>query len=149
MRRPVCVHPWTKGFPPPLLTGRGCKQPIQSCTNEDTGCVLVISIWDAKSTYLRHKLLLKLFHFRFDSWWFHMILSPPTGFPQPLLQPSCAASSPQSRETAFVQTPTIFSDFPPCCSTAILPNVVTEFTEYKCQSVTEDPWKGRDPEQYP
>ena len=31
---------------------RGCKQPIQSCTNEDTGCVLVISIWDAKSTYL-------------------------------------------------------------------------------------------------
>ena len=28
-----------------------------------------------------------------------------------------------------------FSDFSPCCSTAILPIVVTEFTEYKCQSV--------------
>ena len=43
-------------FPPPprfSIQGRGCKQPIQSCTNEDTGCVLVISIWDAKSTYLQ------------------------------------------------------------------------------------------------
>ena len=32
---------------------RGCKQPIQSCTNEDTGCVLVKSIRDAGLTYLR------------------------------------------------------------------------------------------------
>ena len=31
---------------------RGCKQPIQSCTNEDTGCVLVKSIRDAGLTYL-------------------------------------------------------------------------------------------------
>ena len=30
--------------------GRGCKQPIQFCTNDDTGCVLVISIWDAGSS---------------------------------------------------------------------------------------------------
>ena len=28
-----------------------------------------------------------------------------------------------------------FSDFSPCCSTAILPIVVTELTEYNCQSV--------------
>ena len=26
-------------------------------------------------------------------------------------------------------------DISPCCSTAILPTVVTELTEYKCQSV--------------
>ena len=26
-------------------------------------------------------------------------------------------------------------DLSPCCSTAILPTVVTELTEYKCQSV--------------
>ena len=64
-----------------------------------------------------------------------MILSPPTGFPQPLLPLSCAASSPQSRETAFVQTPTIVSDFPPCCSTAFLPNVTIALTENQCQSV--------------
>ena len=58
-RRPVCVcRPLVKGFPfltstAICFTSRGCKQPIQSCTNEDTGCVLVISIWDAKSTYLQ------------------------------------------------------------------------------------------------
>ena len=28
-----------------------------------------------------------------------------------------------------------FSDLSPCCSTAILPIVVTELTEYKCRSV--------------
>ena len=35
-----------------LFLSRGCKQPIQSCTNEDTGCVLVKSIRDAGLTYL-------------------------------------------------------------------------------------------------
>ena len=55
----TCVcRPLVKGFPfltstAICFTSRGCKQPIQSCTNEDTGCVLVISIWDAKSTYLQ------------------------------------------------------------------------------------------------
>ena len=35
-----------------LFFSRGCKQPIQSCTNEDTGCVLVKPIRDAGLTYL-------------------------------------------------------------------------------------------------
>ena len=35
------------------MFSRGCKQRIQSCTNEDTACALVISIWGAKSTYLQ------------------------------------------------------------------------------------------------
>ena len=26
------------------VSSRGCKQPIQSCTNENTGCVLVMSV---------------------------------------------------------------------------------------------------------
>ena len=58
-----------------------------------------------------------------------MILSPQTGFPQPLLQLSCAASSLQSRETAFVQTPTIVSDFPPCCSIAFFLTETLALTE--------------------
>ena len=51
----------------PPYTSRGCKQPIQSCTNEDTGCVLVISIWDAKSTYLQSSshAVTPIFHFLF------------------------------------------------------------------------------------
>ena len=51
----VCVvcNPWTHRDPFGLcLYSRGCKQPIQSCTNEDTGCVLVKSIRDAGLTYL-------------------------------------------------------------------------------------------------
>ena len=66
---------------------------------------------------------------RFDSWWFHMILSPQTGFPQPLLQPLCAASSLQSRETTVVKTPTNVSDFPPCCSIAFLLTETLALTE--------------------
>ena len=49
----VCVPLVVTGIPLNcFLLSRGCKQPTQSCTNENTGCVLVISIWDAKSTYL-------------------------------------------------------------------------------------------------
>ena len=36
-----------------IQEGRGRTQPIQSCTNEDTGCALVELIQDAGSTYLR------------------------------------------------------------------------------------------------
>ena len=52
-------------------TSRGCKQPIQSCTNEDTGCVLVISIWDAKSTYLQFSNCLN--HFTFHDLFQHSV----------------------------------------------------------------------------
>ena len=58
-----------------------------------------------------------------------MIPFPQTGFPQPLLQLICAASSLQSRETTFVKTPTIVSDFPPCCSIAFLLTETLALTE--------------------
>ena len=32
----VCVHPWTKGFPPPLLTGRGVQSTVETAPNEAT-----------------------------------------------------------------------------------------------------------------
>ena len=50
----VCVSPCSKGFSlhARIQECRGCKQPIQSCANEDTGCVLVKLIQDAGSTYL-------------------------------------------------------------------------------------------------
>ena len=48
----ACVcNPWSHRDPFGLFCGGG-KQPIQSCTNEDTGCVLVKSIRDAGLTYL-------------------------------------------------------------------------------------------------
>ena len=33
----VCVHPWTKGFPPPLLTGRGVWHFRPTTRNEAVG----------------------------------------------------------------------------------------------------------------
>ena len=33
----VCVHPWTKGFPPPLLTGRGVWHSRPTTRNEAVG----------------------------------------------------------------------------------------------------------------
>ena len=60
-------------------------------------------------------------------------LNPP--FAAFVLQLSRADRSFCRLDQPLVETPTIVSDFPPCCSTAFLPNVVTELTEYKCQSV--------------
>ena len=61
------------------------------------------------------------------AFWFH---GPSRYFPLNLFFPSKGAAraawSSQSRETAFVKTPTIASDFSPYCSTAFLPIVAIE-----------------------
>ena len=137
MRRPVCVPPWTKGFSTTTTPQAGAcsicgplhATKLRPQMGRDQGR-LILYLQNNTLTPMVHPAAVRWFH-----GFFLMIPSQKTGFPPPLLQLLCAASSPQSRETTFVQTPSSFSDFSPCCSTAILPNVVTEFTEYKCQSV--------------
>ena len=100
MRRPVCVHPWTKGFPPPLLPrfsttffnhllqaggSRVCSWREPTKLQVQTR----ISKEDALSTYLQPELLITLFNWLCLIPWFFM-LAPPN-----LLVPSsCAAARP-------------------------------------------------------
>ena len=130
----TCVcRPLVKGFPfltstAICFTSRGCKQPIQSCTNEDTGCVLVISIWDAKSTYLQSSshAVTPLFH-GLIPWSLH-------DRPQNLFPPqTCSHTDCQSAN--IVQPYSSCRLFSPCRSITFLPNVGIEIPEYNCQSV--------------
>ena len=61
-----------------------------------------------------------------------MLPSPKAAF---VLQLSRADRSFSRLDQQLVETPTSLSDSPPCSSVTFLPSVVTEFTEYKCQSV--------------
>ena len=67
-RRLVCVHPWTKGFLRPPQSGRGVWPSCPTTRNEAVDKKgkqgLIIPV------YLHLQLLTKLFHSRFDSWWF-------------------------------------------------------------------------------
>ena len=98
----VCVcQPLGQGFPTatstPSFTGRGAVDRYHSLPNEDSDSPVVKSRKDAFWTYL-----LRFFASchptfpRFDSWSFHMIPSPQTGFPTADLQPTCNHTDCQS-----------------------------------------------------
>ena len=64
-----------------------------------------------------------------------MILPQNLPFAAFVLQLSRADRSFSRLDQQLVETPTSLSDSSPCSSVTFLPSVVTEFTEYKCQSV--------------
>ena len=138
----VCVTPWAKG--PPVLTfttafyrkGKFHQQGGKASSDEPCPTKLRRwrgSEWRRPFVYLQLKRFLKLFHLRFDSWWFHMLV-PKTSFLQPLSADFEFAAAVMRLKQLCSNTYN-FSDLSPCCSTAILPIVVTELTEYKCRSV--------------
>ena len=141
-RHRVCVTPWAKG--PPVLTfttafyRKGQFHQQGGKASSDEPCPTKLrrwrgSEWRRPFVYLQLKRFLKLFHLRFDSWWFHMLV-PKTSFLQPLSADFEFAAAVMRLKQLCSNTYN-FSDLSPCCSTAILPIVVTELTEYKCRSV--------------
>ena len=85
----VCVHPWTKGFSPPLLSQFSTTFHMQGGkASSDEPCPTKLSRWRGSEwrrpfVYLQLQRLLKLFHSRFVSWWFHDASPKPT-LPQQL-----------------------------------------------------------------
>ena len=71
----------------------------------------------------------------FGSWSLHDTSPQTLPFAAFVLQLSRADRSFCRLDQQLAKTPTSLSDSPPCSSVTFLPSVVTEFTEYKCQSV--------------
>ena len=128
-RQLVCVHPWTKGFLRPLQSGRGVWHSRPTTRNEAVG-------ESGKQGPINPAYLLQLLNtlsnFWFDSWWFHTILSPQTGFPPQPFRRSCSAAS-RASETTFNNSN--HRTCSPCRSITFLPIGVIELTENQCQSV--------------
>ena len=141
----MCVHPWTKGFPPLLLpqffnhlvqppsTGRGVEQACRAPLNKALCSVLRISARTLADVPARSFTSCYTTLPRFVSWSF--MFPPPKPFPP---QQRCSLSlfvTAVKGNSHCSNTYNFFSDFSPCRSITFLLNVVIELTEYKCQSV--------------
>ena len=91
--------------------------------------------WTIRKTYLRNELLTSCSNFSFLFPWCSRFL--PQTIPAFCMQLAAASSTQlvSADLNNHCSNTYNFSDLSPCCSTAILPIVVTELTEYNCQSV--------------
>ena len=123
----VCVHPWTKGNFHRFnyhsfhhgSTSRGMERTREAPSNEAPH-VLLGYHQGRLMTYLHHNCCSSFSTSNLIHGGFTRYFSQKTGFfPQPLLQLSCAASVTAIKGNNHCSNTYNFSDFSPCCSTAL------------------------------
>ena len=137
----VCVHPWTKGFPPPPFTGRGAR-PVTSNLAQRSWDVAGEALRDVSVCTCRTTVAHAVHSCCLFPWWF--MLLPPNLFPfrhlqQPrvYLQLFTAVACVFLQMTTFnVETPSSFRTFHHAVPSPSFPSEKLSLTENQCRSVS-------------